>query len=372
MDKTRRRPHSGRVPRRTPAAALAVTAVVVALTASVPAAGALPAERQVDRQATGGAHLSGTIVFEQAARPGYPAGAGATWSVDGDALYLLQEAPLLGITDTTGWSNSDEKYAHATLTGYHVPVQVFPCGDGTDATTTVGYPAIAGANAAVGITGIHVDQLTGKGSIQVNLAESPTRDDELLAAGTVLDHTHSDCYGTSTDTTAPVPVMGVRPAPLSSWWPLNEGRVHEWKMLRNAAGDWVVNADKHFGTQSYDQASETVHLTLHGSLPSLRANCVLPSVRRLRPLTSFRQADALTTKAGFSRFVHQSKPSRAAPRGHFFITEGIGNKYAECGQHHLHIVRSLGWPRTAPPVDQRRHSNRVGASALVRRVRLAM
>lgn len=98
---------------------------------------------------------------------------------------------------------------------------------------------------------------------------------------------------------------------------------------------------------------------------------MLPSVRRLRPLTSFRQADALTTKAGFSKFVHQSKPSRAAPKGHFFITEGIGNKYAECGQHHLHIVRSLGWPRTAPPVDQRRRNNRVGASALVERLRLA-
>jgi hypothetical protein len=338
------------VSRRGHAPAVLAVVVVGVLTWPVEAADARPPEPAGGRSAAGGAHLSGTIGFEQAASPGYPAGAGATWSVDGDALHLLQEAPLLGITDTTGWSNSDETYAHASLTGYHVPVQVFPCQDGTDAVTTVDYPAVADTNAAVGITGIYVDQLTGKGTIQVNLAESPTRFDAMLAVGTVQDHTHSDCYGTSTDTTDTVPLMGERPAPLSSWWPLNEGRVQEWKMTRNAAGDWVVNTSKLFGSQAYEQATETIHLTLHGSLPSLRADCALPSVRRLHPLTSFRQADKLTAKAGFSRFVHQSKPSRAAPKGHFFITEGIGNKYAECGQHHLHIVRSLGWPRAAQVV----------------------
>lgn len=139
--------------------------------------------------------------------------------------------------------------------------------------------------------------------------------------------------------------MGEGRAPRSSWWPLNEGSSFRWRLVRDAAGDWVVNATKVFGAQTYDRASETMHLTLHGSLPSLRAGCALPSVKRLHPLASFHRADMMATRAGLRHFIHQSKASRAAPKGHFFISEGIGNTYAECGQTHLHIVRSLGWPR---------------------------
>jgi hypothetical protein len=324
-------------------AVLGAAALVVGLAAPVQAVEAQPAERAAARPA-GSAHLSGTVTFEQLARPEYPSGAGASWSLDGDTLYLLQEASVLGIADTAGWSDTDEKYAHATLTGAHVPVQAFPCGDAGGPTTTRDYPAVVDPDAAFGITAVRVDQLTGKGSIQVNLAESQTSPYEMLAPGTVALHEHSDCSDPATDTTVPVSVMGEGGAPISSWWPLGEGRGYAWKLVRDHAGDWVVNATKTYGDEPYDQATETVHLNLTGSLPSLRAQCALPSVRKLRPLTSFRRADAMVAKAGFDHVVHQSKPSRAAPKGHFFITEGIGNTYAECGQRHLHIVRSLGWP----------------------------
>src|SRR5215218_7606098 len=146
--------------------------------------------------ASGAVRVIGTIRYVQPTSLYHPDGAGAEWAVDGDALLLLQEAPLVGITDTTGMSNSDERYAHAVLTGFTAVVPPAPCEDGTDATTTVDYPGISDPSAAIALGIMEVNRYTGTGSIHVNIAESPFTDDEMLAPGKVSVHRHSDCYGT--------------------------------------------------------------------------------------------------------------------------------------------------------------------------------
>ncbi|MEO6509621.1 MAG: hypothetical protein ABIO16_01435, partial [Nocardioides sp.] len=68
------------------------------LTPASPAGG----EPVLARAALGSVHATGTISYAQPNNLDHPEGATASWAVDGDALLLLQEAPLVGITNTAG------------------------------------------------------------------------------------------------------------------------------------------------------------------------------------------------------------------------------------------------------------------------------
>jgi hypothetical protein len=132
--------------------------------------------------------------------------------------------------------------------------------------------------------------------------------------------------------------------PLGGYWAFQDLFMGWWKLTSAGADGWQVHQHRDLSTTSYDSANETVNLTIAGPLSILKASCALPSVRRLRPATTFRAADAIVRRGGFAKFRNVVKQSRAAPKGHFFVLEGIGNKYARCGQQHLHVVKSLGWP----------------------------
>jgi hypothetical protein len=297
-------------------------------------------------RATTAVNVTGDITYLQPANLYHPDGASASWTVAGEALLLRQEAPLVGITDLTGLFNSDERYAHASLTGFQAVEPPTPCGDGTAAVTTVAYTGITDPSSAIGLANMEVNLYTGTGRIQLNIAESPTRDNEMLAPGTVNVHTHSECYGSVTDNTAVVPVMGEATGlePLGGYWAFQDLFMGRWKLTRDGAHGWQVHQHRDLSTTSYDSANETVNLSIAGPLSVLKASCALPSVRMLRRATTFRAADAIVRRGGFAKFRNVVKQSRAAPKGHFFVLEGIGNKYAGCGQRHLHVVKSLGWP----------------------------
>jgi hypothetical protein len=297
-------------------------------------------------RATAAVAVSGDITYVQPANLYHPDGARASWTVAGEALLLRQEAPLVGITDLTGLFDSDERYAHASLTGFQAVEPPAPCGDGTEAVTTVTYTGIADPSSAIGLADMEVSLYTGTGRIKLNIAESPTRDDEMLAPGTVTVQTHSECYGSVTDSTAVVPVMGEATGvePLGGYWAFQDLFSGQWKLTRDGANGWQVHQHRDLSTTSYDSANETVNLSITGPLTTLKASCALPSVRMLRRATSFRAADAIVRRGGFAKPRNVEKQSRAAPKGHFFILEGVGNKYAGCGQRHLHVVKSLGWP----------------------------
>ncbi len=317
---------------------------VISATMLVPASAA-GRETVAAPAASGAVRVTGTIRYVQPSNLHHPDGASAEWAVDGAALLLLQEAPLVGITNTAGLSNSDERYAHALLTGFAAVVPPTPCGDGTDATTTVDYPGISDPSAAIALGFMEVNRYTGSGSIHVNVAESPVREDEMLAPGQVTVHRHSDCYGSSTDDTSVVPVMGEATGdePLGGYWAYQDIFMGRWKLKLASGGAWVIHQHRVLSSTSYDSADETIDLAISGSLTTLKADCALPSVRRLHPANSFSAADAIVVRGGFTHLRHLEKFSRAAPKGHFFVLEGVGNKYAACGQH-VHVVKSLGWP----------------------------
>lgn len=297
------------------------------------------------RQA-GAGHISGTIRYEQVTNPGGIDGAVATWNVDGQALPVREEASLVGITNLTGLSNTDERFAHAELATFVASKPPVSCGDGTSATTTTTYPGIVDPSSAISMSFMSVDLYDGTGRVSVNIAESQTRPEGMFAPGTVSVHLHSECYGSVSDETSTVAVMGrsTDGEPITSYWANQDVYSGHWKLAAGQHGGWVVSQHRVLSKTSYDKANETVRLRITGNLRGLHADCVLPTAHRLHPATSYAQADRIAETGGFTDLRHVAKASRAAPKGHFFVLEAIGQRSLPCGERRLHLVKSLGWP----------------------------
>jgi hypothetical protein len=194
---------------------------------------------------------------------------------------------------------------------------------------------------------------TGSGSIHVNIAESPFRDNEMLAPGKVSVHQHSDCYGTSTDDTSVVPVMGEQTGlePLGGYWAYQDTFMGKWKLKLTAGGAWVIHQHRALSTTSHDSADETVDLAITGSLTKLKADCALPTVRRLHPATSFAAADAIVVRGGFSHLRNSRSTAAWLPRVTSSSSKASATSTPVLGNT---CVSSRAWGGPPKPLSSRR------------------
>jgi hypothetical protein len=281
--------------------------------------------------------------MQRAARPVEP-GAEARWTLDGAVLAARAEAPLVGVRVDRTLIDTDSRYVHATLDRAEQGTTVTDCGDDMGGTTIQSLSGVATASSAFE-TDLVLDLLKGRGTAQVNVAESPYPGGlyRFFAPGQVTYHLHSTCYGSDETQNEPVDVVGDDPPTMFTGFTGDRVADISWP-LRRSHGAWQLA-----GTRTLELYPDTFTVTaavvFRGTPVGLHAQCHMPTVRQLRPAGTVAGAKRITARAGFPHVSTGAVKTRAARRGHWFIREEIGNDNPlACGYRRLHLVRSLGWP----------------------------
>jgi hypothetical protein len=269
----------------------------------------------------------------------------AAWDVDGTMLDARHEATVAGMsTDLVVATRID--YVHAQLRTASRDQTITPCDDGVDPAdvTTISASGVQAAS-SVFEADVELNLLHRTGKLQFTIAGAPYLGSPgYFQPGITNLSIVTNCWGSPMDRSGPTPVFDATSSYMfgdtTARW---TQRLH-WPLVQRADGSWHAG-----GTSSAANDGATDHatldLTLRGTPRSLGATCHMPTVRDLRAVRTFAAARAVMARAGFARVKVGSRASRAAPRGRFFVLEGVGNGNAiDCGAGGLHLLRSLGWP----------------------------
>jgi hypothetical protein len=290
----------------------------------------------------GAAHARGSFALARQAGAFTPA-ARAQWTLDGTVLPARAEAPLVGLRADPSLQNTDSRYVRATLQSAEQDPVVTDCGDGMGNTTTWRLGGVARA-ASVFETDVVLNLLTGRGTAEVGVAESPWPGSNgiAFAPGVVHSSFHSTCWGSVNDSTGAVDVIRDGEQTMYSAFVARAATLR-WR-LRRAAGAWHMGGSRSFRMDGVTH-TVTTSLTFAGSPVSLHARCTMPTRRDLAPARSLAAARRIAARAGFPHVLTGARATRAARRGRGYIDEGIGNRNpVPCGYRRLHLFRSLGWP----------------------------
>jgi hypothetical protein len=292
------------------------------------------------------ADVQGTYSLTRTSAPPIPS-ASATWSLAGPLRAARSQAAASGLPVDQFLQDSDSRYVSATLTSADQTAEHGACDNGAGGGWTSHLSGVSDHRAIFEIRFATLNLLTGRGSVSAGVA--PTAYSfgsayRMFQPGLTTWTYTNTCPGWETSESSPVEVVSDdAPTMFTGFTAYHLMNVRLPLVRSNAA--WHL--DKTFQVpDGQDVPTDVgVHLTITGSPTSLNADCTIPTVRRLHPYTRASGARALLRRAGFPT-VTLTRPrySKAAPRGHFFVREGIGNTLDRCGATGLHLTRSKGWP----------------------------
>jgi hypothetical protein len=288
----------------------------------------------------------GTFELRRGSSAAWPA-ARADWTVGGSVVGARAEAPKVGLPADRLLRDTDLRYVHASLTAAHVARETTDCGDGTGGTTTQSFDGVASASAAFQ-TELVLDQLHGRGSAQLAVADSPWpgSEDRAFAPGRTRYTMHSTCYGQTQDSSAEADVVGDGPPTFFGMFGPRRLYEHAWVLRRGHDGAWRMSGT-HRWSDAEQRLAVTANVAFRGSGRALHARCVIPRIRDLAPARSAAAAKRIMRRAGFPRVTLGTRHTRAARRGRWFVVAGyeeLGGQAALCDGSRLRLVRSLGWP----------------------------
>jgi hypothetical protein len=256
------------------------------------------------------------------------AGVSGTYRVTSTAGPMPTDVNHLAASATWRFTGGPRQgQTHAFLAQAAQGPFVTPCTENGDGTITDRITGPAHDTAAVFNYAMTMDLLKGKGVVDLQLGQEQI--------GFVTQSTDRECTGpfaagngiTLLDTLAtflfPVGTVGYDP------WPLHKG----------ADKRWHIDAQQTAVEPGLGSSTATVHVTLSGSLQSLRAMCKVPTVRDLRHATTFKKGIALVRKAGFAKPSIGRRHIRWAPKGRLYLDELGDATTALCGRK-LHLYRS--------------------------------
>jgi hypothetical protein len=252
--------------------------------------------------------------------------------------------PLVGLRADPSLTNTDSRHLSATLQSAQQDPVVSDCGDGMGGTSNQTLGGVASAPSVFELA-LALNLLTGKGTAGVGVAETPWAGAEGrdFAPGMTNYTLHSTCYGTVDDSTAPV-IRDCEEAMFTTFAGTRITQLLTWRLRRGAGRTWHMGGSR---TLTVDDVYTVTTSVPSGSPVSLHAECTMPTVRDLARARTLAAAKRIATRAGFPHIhIRGSRMTKAARPAYYLIDEGIGNANPEpCGYRHLHIVRSLGWPR---------------------------
>jgi hypothetical protein len=204
------------------------------------------------------------------------------------------------------------------------------------------------ASSSILETDLTLNLLKGTGKATVGVASYPYSSGDYWAwmPGDVDVIDHNPCYDPTTDTPSSGEAVGDRDNGVSIF----DGYVKNavlgltWPMQRSH-GSWVIDKTKTVSPE-VSEVSVHAHLTFSGTPRSMHALCVTPSTKQLRPARTVTAAKRILAKAGFPRVkVTAPQFTRAAGKGHFYLSNLIGNRNPlSCGWRGIHLTKSKGWP----------------------------